>query len=332
MTAEKSKGWGRRVVAGFKYGLSFFLMAPFLFFLVPLWFVYRQTERWAGRPAPEAPWKVLGQDGGEVHRAGFEKRNAGTTRAGGPTEPVMEKRVIGGVALVTGGGNRLGAMISQDLAALGFVVAVTYHRSEAEATRLVRQIESDGGIAQAFALDLNNPVSIAALVEEVELRLGCITLLVNNAGVFFQDASQGGWEVMEQLFKVNLQGPLWLSMKVGAAMKKSGVRGQVITLCDLWGERPLTGHAAYGAAKAGMIMATKVLARDLAPGVRVNAIAPGAVLPPREDHPGFQAMLARTPLAGEAGPDGVRHAVRYLLGADFVTGEVLHVDGGRGLV
>lgn len=252
--------------------------------------------------------------------------------AGGGRSVAADIKKPAGVALVTGGGHRLGAVIGRDLADLGYAVALTYHRSGPKALDLARQIEREGGIAKDFALDLNHSVEIAAVVADVERQLGRITLLINNAGVFFADTGEGGWEAMERLFKVNLQGPLWLSMKVAESMKSSGVRGQIISICDLWGERPLSGHAAYGAAKAGMIMATRVMARDLAPAIRVNAIAPGAVLPPDGGGTNFQAMLARTPLAGHAGPPAVSHAIRYLLGADFVTGEVLHVDGGRHLV
>lgn len=245
----------------------------------------------------------------------------------------MENRVFEGVALVTGGGSRLGAMICRDLASLGFVVALTYHRSETCAAQLARQIEAGGGIAQIFALDLMCSQNIVAVVGDVERHLGRITLLVNNAGVFLPDSTQGGWEAMEHIFKVNLQGPLWLSRLVAQAMKQSAVRGHIISMCDIWGERPLGGHATYGAAKSGMIMATRVLARDLAPDIRVNAIAPGAVLPPESGrYHGFETMVSRTPLANQRGPEAVLHALRYLLGAGFVTGEVLHVDGGRHLV
>ncbi|MBF0605476.1 MAG: SDR family NAD(P)-dependent oxidoreductase [Nitrospirae bacterium] len=236
------------------------------------------------------------------------------------------------IALVTGGGGRLGAMICRDLASLGFAVALTCHRSVAQASRLADQIKTDGGIAQVFALDLQNPQNIGAVVEDVEHHWGPITLLVNNAGAFLPDRIQGGWETMEAIFKVNLQGPLWLSMNVAQAMKQSAVAGHIITLCDIWGERPLGGHAAYGAAKSGMIMATRVLAKDLAPKIRVNAIAPGAILPPEGGSPGFDAMVRRTPLADRMGPEAILHALRYLLGAECVTGEVLHVDGGRHLI
>ncbi|MBF0148176.1 MAG: SDR family NAD(P)-dependent oxidoreductase [Magnetococcales bacterium] len=346
MAEEASKGFGLLLYNGFKVGLGLLVFLPFLLFLIPLWFVYRQSEVWAGRPAPKVPWKMIrpGRDraghidtsmgSGDSDDRGERKVRIESPRQepGRVHEPFMEKQMTTGVALVTGGGNRLGALICHDLAALGFVVALTYHRSETAASDLARQIEAKGGIAQSFVLDLNNPVHVSTLVGDVERRLGPVTLLVNNAGVFLEDTVHGGWEVMQQLFRVNLQGPLWLSMEVARAMKRSEVQGQIISICDLWGERPLAKHAAYSAAKSGMIMATRVLARDLAPDIRVNAIAPGAVLPPGDNHPGFQAMLARTPLAGQAGPDGVLHALRYLLGARFVTGEVLHVDGGRNLV
>ncbi|MBF0436625.1 MAG: SDR family oxidoreductase [Magnetococcales bacterium] len=241
----------------------------------------------------------------------------------------------GGIALVIGGGSRLGAVIARDLSALGFAVAITYHRSGVQAVQWVAEVIAAGGAARCYPLDLQHPFAITSILSDVHQQWGPVTLLINNAGVFLADHvldGEEGWRHMESLFKVTLQGPLWLSMQVAQAMRQAQVSGQVIHIADIWGERPLTGYAAYGAAKAGMIMATRVLARDWAPTIRVNAILPGAVLPPEGGNPGYQRMLERTPLKDQAGWEGVCQAVRYLLVARFVTGEILHVDGGRHLV
>ncbi|MBF0108201.1 MAG: SDR family NAD(P)-dependent oxidoreductase [Magnetococcales bacterium] len=254
------------------------------------------------------------------------QRQTGGVQKGFFTDPIKS-----GVALVTGGAVRLGARISHDLASLGFSVALTYHRSGDAALDLTRKIEREGGVARPFSLDLADPENISFLVASVERHLGPISLLVNNAGVFLADSGPEGWALLEHQLKINLQGPLWLSMEVARSMEQAGIKGQIITIADIWGERPLSRHAAYGAAKAGMIMATQVLARDLAPDIRVNAIAPGAVYPPPKEDPGYTTMRSRTPLAAASGADAVLAAIHYLLEAGFVTGEVLHVDGGRRL-
>ncbi|MBF0426462.1 MAG: SDR family NAD(P)-dependent oxidoreductase [Magnetococcales bacterium] len=237
------------------------------------------------------------------------------------------------VALVTGGGRRLGALLCQELAGMGFAVAVAYQRAAEPAQRLAEAIRASGGEALALPLDLTNPDAAAVLLDAIAERLGPLRLVVHNAGAFAPTPVTGGdWSAMSTLFQINLQGPLWLSLQAATRMRANG-GGQIIHIADLWGERPLAGHVAYCAAKAGVLMATQVLARDLAPLIRVNAIAPGAILPP--DPPAsaepFQTLLRRTPLADHATPRAVVEAVRYLLAAPFVTGEILHVDGGRRL-
>ena len=158
-------------------------------------------------------------------------------------------------------------------------------------------------------------------------------MLINNAAHFAAtDPVSGSPRGLRDLLDVNLAGPVWLALRAAERMNANG-GGAIINLADIWGERPLKGHTVYSASKAGLIMATKGLARDLAPRVRVNAIAPGGVLPPEGvSDPNFQKMMAQTPMAGMAGPEAVLEAARYLIAAEFVTGEVLHVDGGRLLV
>ncbi|MEO5371908.1 MAG: SDR family NAD(P)-dependent oxidoreductase [Magnetococcus sp. DMHC-1] len=343
---------------------------PVLIILLPTWYLYRWTEIRAGRPAPVTPWHYLqtllqsrkaayslqmdGRELGGTFTDDFAtnpdpepaKPENQTENPGRPQQTPLLQATCGekngldtamqceGVALVTGGGKRLGATLCQELARLGFAVAVVYHHSEPAARRLAKDLRSQGGQAEALAVDLANPARILSLLHDVERGLGPVRLLVNNAGVFAPTRTvDGSWEAMDALFKSNLQGPLWLSLKAAENMRRHG-GGLIINMADLWGERPLAGHAAYCASKAGLIMATQVLARDLAPQVRVNAIAPGGILPPDSptDAAPFQTLLQHTPLAHHANPDAVLRAVRYLLAAPFVTGEILHVDGGRRLV
>lgn len=245
----------------------------------------------------------------------------------------------GQVALVTGGAKHIGAALCRDLAHLGYRVAVTYYRSQTEAEALVAAIQTRGGEAKPFFFDATQPDQVTALLDGVEEALGVPDLLINNASLFSPTHLQAStWEELELLCRVNLQGPMWLAMRVAERMQRPrfGEKrgGHMIQLCDIWGARPLAGHTVYSATKAGLIMATRALARDMAPTIRVNAIAPGAVLAhaPGTEDARFQRMLSRTPLSQHAGPEAVLQAVRYLLTAHFVTGEILYVDGGRHLV
>ncbi|MBF0584708.1 MAG: SDR family oxidoreductase [Magnetococcales bacterium] len=326
---------------------------PFLVILLPLWYVYRWSEVLAGRPKPDLPWAEVWPRKRQAAeppstRTPTESSRAAADPAQLPTGWTREPEsfsmaqspiplpAIGGVALVTGGARHLGAAICQDLATLGYRVAVVYHHSAAEAEAVVAAIEAKGGVARAFVLDQGDPTQCIQLLQAVEQLWGVPDLLINNASLFAPTRlAEASWEGLELLNRVNLQGPMWLAMRLGERLQKrleqGGAGGQIIQICDIWGERPLAGYTAYSVSKAGLIMATQALARELAPMVRVNGIAPGAVLPKMGEE-NFQKMLSHTPLARYAGPEAVLNAIRYLLTASFVTGEILHVDGGRRLL
>ncbi|MBF0127663.1 MAG: SDR family NAD(P)-dependent oxidoreductase, partial [Magnetococcales bacterium] len=274
-----------RLWTGCKLGIALVLGLPFIVVLVPLWFVYRWSERREGRPAPEAPWNGMGRRA-VAERAPFvppleDGARAVAERA--PFVPPLEdgRGGAGRVALVTGGGKRLGRAICQDLASLGYTVGVVYHQDREAAEDCVAAIRRAGGQACALALDLTDPDGMEVFLREAESRLGGEPeLLVNNAGLFLPtELDHPSWESMSAVLRVNLQGPLWLALRVGQRMRAHR-GGGIIHVGDIWGERPLRGYAAYSAAKAGLLMATRALARELGPEVRVNAIAPGAVLPP----------------------------------------------------
>ena len=332
---------GKGIFGGIKGAVGVFFALPFIILLVPLWYIFRWSEIRSGRPAPTPPWAMIWP--------GFQKETVGDPRtkprqpeAAVPTHGEEPKSALfaekfqaenlHGVAVVTGGATRLGAAICRDLAKLGFSVAVVYHRSKKQAEQLASEICASGSQADCFSLDLQNPAKIGTLFNAVERKLGPPTVLINNAAVFLPTSLEGGtWEVLDQVLAINLRGPLWLTLDAAAKMKERG--GVIINIGDIWGEQPLPGYAAYSAAKAGLLMATRALARETAPQVRVNAIAPGAVMVPeeRELEAAYRKILSRTPLARHAGPEAVVKAVRYLLTAPYVTGEILHVDGGRRL-
>lgn len=238
----------------------------------------------------------------------------------------------GSTALVTGGAVRVGRAISFALARGGARVVVHHNRSGDAARELVQEIRDAGGEAVAIGADLADLDQVEGLAREAERPFGPIDLLVNNASIFpeagFGDVDAATWEAA---IAVNLRAPFFLTQRLGGGMKARG-RGVVVNLADLAGIQTWKGYAAHGISKAGVVHLTKVAARALAPEVRVAAIAPGTVLPPEAlSEAEILSLAARSPLQRNGSPDDVVAALLYLVGADFVTGEVLVVDGGRRL-
>ncbi len=236
------------------------------------------------------------------------------------------------VALVTGGARRVGRAIGVELAAAGAHVVVHYRSSEAEARALVDEIEGAGGAASTARADLRSLNEIQLLVRKGEVEVGYVDVLVNNASEFFETplvtASDDDWD---RLLDVNLKAPFRLSRRVAAPMLQRG-GGVIVNLADVWGERALRRHVVYSVSKAGLLMLTKGLARELAPKVRVNAVSPGTVAWPESYDEEERARLRRRiPLGREGAPEDVARAVRFLCEEEYVTGAVLPVDGGKSL-
>jgi pteridine reductase len=240
----------------------------------------------------------------------------------------MELR--GKVALVTGAGRRLGLAMARALADRGMTPAIHYNASAAGATELRDEIVSAGGQAACFEADLSDAYAARHLPEQVVKRFGRLDVLVNSAAIMHrlrvEDTTPEQWDAIVNL---NLRSVFFCAQ--GAAPALRAAKGKMINLADLAGLEPWPGFAAHSISKAGVVMLTKVLALSLAPDVTVNAIAPGAVLVP-EDYPEEERdRLARsTPLRRLGNPSDVISALLYLLeGGDFLTGQVLVVDGGR---
>lgn len=234
------------------------------------------------------------------------------------------------IALVTGGAVRVGRAIVLALAGAGLRVVVHYGNSAEAAAGVVAEIRSRGGEAVALQADLARVEEVERLAREAVEAFGGLDLLVNNASVF-PDAPLLETDVAlwDHTLAVNLRAPFLLTRALADALGE-GEGGVVVNLADLAGLQAWEGYAAHGVSKAGLVHLTRVAARALAPRVRVNAIAPGAVLPPdglSADEVAHLASLA--PLRRIGSPDDVVQAVLYLARADFVTGEVLVVDGGR---
>jgi pteridine reductase len=229
------------------------------------------------------------------------------------------------IALVTGGARRLGATIVRALAEEGFRVGFSYRRSAAEAEQLVDELEAGDLNAAGFECDLREASECAALVETVEADLGPVSLLVNNAGVIHEaGVDSAGVDDFDATMAVNLRAPWLLSLDLGRRMRSRG-SGSIINIASVGGIRPYSKHLAYSVSKAGLIMLTRGLARDLAPEVRVNAIAPGMI---DLGESGGMPARERVPLQSWTGPEDIEDAVLYLADAGQVTGQVLAVDGG----
>ena len=233
------------------------------------------------------------------------------------------------LALVTGAGHRVGRAIAVGLAGRGFDIAVHYNASAAPAAETADTVRRVGVRAETFAADLTAKQAPAALVDEVSARMGAIDVLVNSAAVMMRtplDAvTIAEWDAM---FALNLRAPFFLSLAAASTMRDRG--GVIINIADLAAFETWPAYVPHGITKAGVVQMTRALARVLAPAVRVNAIAPGAVLLPENWTEGDAAKLAdSTPLGRIGSPDDVVQAVLYLCEAGYVTGETLIVDGGR---
>lgn len=241
--------------------------------------------------------------------------------------------IRGKVALVTGSGRRVGRAIVTSLAARGCHLVLHYRTAVAEARALAAEAARLGVKAVPAEADLADPAAAGSLVRAAEEAFGRLDILVNNAAVFPRTpVGKVTAEAWDAIFAVNLRAPFLLAQTAAPLMVRSG-GGRIVNLADVSAERPFPDYIPYCVSKAGLIALTRGLARALAPDVLVNAIAPGTVLWPA-DYPAEarERELRRTPLKRTGTPEDVAQAVLFLLeGADFVTGQVLALDGGRSL-
>ena len=240
----------------------------------------------------------------------------------------------GRTALVTGGGRRVGARIVEVLHAAGADVVIHCHHSRAPADRLAAQLDAGRPRSTAVvAADLLDVEQLPRLVQTCRDRFGSLDVLVNNASSFYPtpigSMTARQWD---DLLGTNLRAPTFLAQAAAPDLKRS--RGLIINLVDIHGMRPLRDHLIYSTAKAALIMLTRALARELAPEVRVNGIAPGPVMWPEAgmDDARKAEILSKTPLGRSGSPDDIaRTALFFATEAPFVTGQILAVDGGRSI-
>lgn len=240
------------------------------------------------------------------------------------------------VVLITGGARRIGACIARHLHQLGYKIALHHRNSVQEAKALaadLNQLRANSVIT--IYGDLNQLNEIQQVVDAAVAHWGRLDGVINNASSFYPtplgSVTQEQWD---DLLNSNLKAPFFIAQAAAKALQIS--HGCIINIADIYADRPLKDHPVYCAAKAGNVMLTKSLARELAPEVRVNGIAPGAILWPEQNDEQQQNkqqnILDRIPLAREGDPEDIAKAVEFLLAqAPYITGQIITVDGGRSL-
>jgi pteridine reductase len=251
-----------------------------------------------------------------------------------PGAAVLHSSLQGRTALVTGAARRVGAVIARTLHAAGANLVLHYRSSADDATALAQELNGLRPASAALAeCDLLEIASLPALVDTAVREFGGLDILVNNASTFYPtplgDITEMDWD---DLIGTNLKAPLFLAQ--AAATRLHEAKGLIVNLADIHGVKPLRRYPVYSIAKAGLVMLTRSLARELGPHVRVNAVAPGPVMWPEDgvDRALQEKITQRTALkrAGSA-EDVARACLFFATGAPYVTGQVLAVDGGRSI-
>ena len=245
---------------------------------------------------------------------------------------VSDASLTGRTVLITGAARRVGAAIARELHAAGANLVIHYRHSANDAGELVASLESArAGSAISVQADLLDLAKLPRLVDAAVKRFGGLDVLVNNASTFYPtpvgEITAAHWD---DLLGSNLKAPLFLSQAAAPALRER--RGLILNLVDIHAQRPLRHHTVYCAAKAGLHMLTRSLAKELAPEIRVNGISPGPVLWP--EHGGDEAMRAkiiqRTLLQRMGTPEDIARMALFLAAsAPFITGQIIAVDGGR---
>jgi pteridine reductase len=246
----------------------------------------------------------------------------------------MEQAMQGKVVLVTGGAKRVGAAICRRLHAAGAQLAIHYRSSEQEALGLQKELNAmRPKSAAVFQADLLEQNALPQLVHMVIKRFGQLDALVNNASSFYATPlAEVDGEQWDDLLGTNLRAPLFLAQAAADELRRQ--HGCVVNIADIHAERPMRGHLLYSVAKAGLVALTRGLAQEMAPQVRVNAVAPGVIIWPEGeewmDEEQRRKIVAHTLLKREGEPDDIARTVAFLIhDAPYITGQVIAVDGGR---
>jgi len=243
-----------------------------------------------------------------------------------------QHNLAGRLALITGGAHRIGASIARILHAAGMDLMIHYRSSRAAAESLQQELESQRpDSVRLIQADLLQNTALPGLIEACQAWRGRLDLLVNNASTFYATpvttVTEAQWD---DLMGTNLKAPFFLARAAAPLLKASG--GTIINLLDIHADRPKKGYPVYSMAKAGNAMLVKSLARELGPEVRVNGVAPGAILWPEEglSEAARETILSRTTLERTGTPEDIARTVLFLArDADYISGQIIAVDGGR---
>ena len=242
--------------------------------------------------------------------------------------------LAGHTALITGGARRLGAATAQALHAAGAHIAIHHHTSSRDAAALSAALNaSRAGSAITLQADLLDAARLPQLIAATVERFGRLDILVNNASTFYPTpVGEITAAHFDDLIGTNLRAPLFLAQAAAEELRRR--RGLILNMVDIHGMKPLKRYPVYSAAKAALIMLTRSLARELAPDVRVNGIAPGPVMVPADIDAALQAEIIDKTLLKRAGDpsDIAKAALYFATQAPYVTGQILAVDGGRSQV
>jgi len=239
------------------------------------------------------------------------------------------------VALITGGAKRIGKEISRSLHANGYNVMIHYRSSKNAAIELITELNNiRANSAAATQCDLLDLKSIPSVIDHTIQQFGQLNALINNASTFYTTPIElVEEEFWNDLMGSNLKAPAFLTKTATQHLRKTN--GNIINIVDIYADRPLSNHPIYCAAKAGLEMLTKSLARDLAPEIRVNGVAPGAILWPENGNSEFtiEQIIERIPLNRMGEPSDIAKTVLFLITeATYITGQIIKVDGGRSIV
>jgi len=239
------------------------------------------------------------------------------------------------VALITGGSRRIGAVTARHLHQQGMRLVIHYRNSADEAEHLRAELcEQRADSVLLIRGDLMEIAKVKNLVRQCAAEMGQLDVLINNASLFYptpiKSATEEQWQ---ELIDTNLKAPFFLCQAAAPYLRKS--EGCIVNIGDIYADRPAADHPVYNASKAGLISLTRSLARDLGPEIRVNAVAPGAIMWPEQgvDELSQQRLISRTPLKRTGEPEDIARTVCFLIrDAGFITGQVINVDGGRSAV
>lgn len=242
-------------------------------------------------------------------------------------------KIKGSVVLITGAAMRVGRQLALHLAEKGANISFSYYLEDEPWQQTLKEIKAFGVQSMVMQTEIRKPEQVKRIVEKTVELFGRIDVLINNASIWlkspFLEITEGDWD---SAIDVNLKGPFLASQAVAPHMKEQG-QGVIINITDLSAFQVWPGHAHHGTSKAGLVSLTKAMAVELAPEVRVNAIAPGTVLLPENSPPEKLQWAVEKSVLGRIGsPGDVACMVEFLIENDFTTGAIYFVDGGRSLV